>query len=44
MSFTGVMRPGHCAIRVMEMGPAVTHYVDRLGLLKVGEDKQGRAY
>ena len=44
MSFTGVMRPGHCSIRVMEMGPAVQHYVERLGLIKTGEDKQGRVY
>ena len=44
MSFTGVLRPGHCALRVMEMQPALTHYVERLGLLKVGEDAQGRVY
>jgi catechol 2,3-dioxygenase len=44
MSFTGVLRPGHCAIRVMEMGPALSHYIDRLGLLKTGEDAQGRVY
>lgn len=44
MSFTGVMRPGHAVIRVMEMGPAITHYVDRLGLSKVNEDAQGRVY
>lgn len=44
MSFTGVLRPGHCALRVMAMGPALTHYVERLGLLKTGEDAQGRVY
>ncbi len=44
MSFTGVLRPGHCAIRVMEMGPALTHYISRLGLIKTGEDAQGRVY
>jgi catechol 2,3-dioxygenase len=44
MSFTGVLRPGHCGIRVLELGPAVAHYVDRLGLLKTGEDAQGRVY
>jgi catechol 2,3-dioxygenase len=44
MPLTGVLRPGHCAIRVMEMGPALTHYVERLGMLKVGEDAQGRVY
>lgn len=44
MSFTGVMRPGHTCIRVLEMAPAITHYVDYLGLIKTGEDKQGRVY
>ncbi|MGE0861960.1 MAG: catechol 2,3-dioxygenase [Gammaproteobacteria bacterium] len=44
MSFTGVLRPGHCVLRVLEMGPALTHYTERLGLLKVGEDAQGRVY
>lgn len=44
MSFTGVMRPGHTCIRVLEMGPALTHYIDRLGLIKTGEDDQGRVY
>lgn len=44
MSFTGVLRPGHAVIRVMEMEPAVTHYVERLGLIKTNEDAQGRVY
>ena len=44
MSFTGVMRPGHTSIRVMEMGPALTHYVERMGMIKTGEDDQGRVY
>ena len=44
MSFTGVMRPGHCSIRVMEMGPALTHYVEHMGLIKTHEDSQGRVY
>jgi catechol 2,3-dioxygenase len=44
MSFTGVLRPGHCALRVMEMGPALTHYIERLGMIKTGEDAQGRVY
>lgn len=44
MSFTGVMRPGHCSLRVMEMAPALTHYVERMGLLETGRDAQGRVY
>ncbi len=44
MSFSGVMRPGHVGLRVLEMGPALAHYEDRLGLIKVDEDQQGRVY
>lgn len=44
MSFTGVMRPGHAAIRVLDMGEALTYYTERLGLIKTDEDPQGRVY
>ena len=44
MSFTGVMRPGHAAIRVLDMAEAVEYYVERVGLIKTDEDKQGRVY
>ena len=44
MSFTGVMRPGHAAIRVLDMGEALTYYTERLGLIKTDEDQQGRVY
>jgi catechol 2,3-dioxygenase len=44
MSYTGVMRPGHICLRVLEMEQSLTHYVDRLGLIKTGEDEQGRVY
>jgi len=44
MSFTGVMRPGHAAIRVMNMQESVEYYVERLGLIKTDEDEQGRVY
>lgn len=40
----GVMRPGHIQIRVMDMDEAVTHYRDRLGLIEVDRDDQGRVY
>ena len=40
----GVMRPGHVQIRVMDMDEAVVHYRDRLGLIEVNRDSQGRAY
>ncbi|MBB3181940.1 catechol 2,3-dioxygenase [Variovorax sp. Sphag1AA] len=44
MALTGVLRPGHVAIRVLEMGPALKHYVDVLGLVETGRDEQGRVY
>ena len=44
MALTGVLRPGHVAIRVLEMEPALRHYVDVLGLIETARDKQGRVY
>jgi len=44
MAITGVMRPGHAAIRVLELEPAVAYYTDTLGLMETGRDEQGRVY
>jgi catechol 2,3-dioxygenase len=44
MALTGVLRPGHVAIRVLEMGPALKHYVQVLGLTEVARDKKGRVF
>ncbi len=44
MSFTGVMRPGHAAIRVLDMEESLNYYTERLGLIKTDEDDQGRVY
>ena len=44
MAVTGVLRPGHVAIRVLEMAPALKHYVDVLGLTEVARDKKGRVF
>jgi catechol 2,3-dioxygenase len=44
MALTGVLRPGHVAIRVLEMGPALKHYVQVLGLNEVARDKKGRVF
>ncbi len=40
----GVMRPGHVQIRVLDVEEALVHYRDRLGLIEVNRDDQGRAY
>jgi len=44
MALTGVLRPGHIVIRVLEMEPALKHYRDVLGLIEMGRDNQGRVY
>ncbi len=44
MSMTGVLRPGHVQIRVLDMDEALTHYKDRLGLIETDRDQQGRVY
>ncbi|CAB3752315.1 catechol 1,2-dioxygenase [Burkholderia sp. MSh2] len=44
MSMQGVLRPGHVALRVMDLDEAVRHYCDVLGLLETGRDAAGRVY
>lgn len=44
MSMTGVLRPGHVQIRVLDMEASLTHYVERMGLLETDRDDQGRVY
>lgn len=44
MAITGVMRPGHAQLRVLDMEAAVKHYRDVLGLVETGRDAQGRVY
>ena len=44
MALTGVLRPGHVALRVLEMEPALKHYVDVLGLTEVARDNKGRVF
>jgi catechol 2,3-dioxygenase len=44
MAMTGVLRPGHAQIRVMDLAAASKFYGDVLGLVETGRDKQGRVY
>lgn len=44
MAISGVMRPGHVILRVLDMEASLVHYRDRLGLVEVGSDDQGRVY
>jgi len=44
MAVTGVMRPGHMQLRVLDLDEGVNHYKNVLGLLETGRDAQGRVY
>jgi catechol 2,3-dioxygenase len=44
MALTGVLRPGHVAIRVLELAPAVKYYTEVLGLRETARDKKGRVF
>jgi catechol 2,3-dioxygenase len=44
MALNGVLRPGHVAIRVRDMAPAVQHYTEVLGLIETARDGQGRVF
>lgn len=39
-----VLRPGHVALRVLDLEEAVQHYVNVLGLIETARDPQGRVY
>ena len=44
MALTGVLRPGHIVIRVLDMEAAVNHYVEVLGLIETARDDKGRVF
>ena len=44
MAIQGILRPGHAAIRVLDMDAAVNHYVEWVGLIETQRDDQGRVY
>ncbi len=44
MAMTGVLRPGHAVLRVMDLEEAVHHYRDIMGLEETGRDGLGRVY
>eukprot|EP01037_Dinobryon_pediforme_P017777 gene17777-17996_t len=44
MGMTGVLRPGHAAIRVLDLKEATHFYGEVLGLIEVGRDSFGRVY
>ena len=44
MAMTGVLRPGHAQIRVLDLEESVKWYTEVMGLKPMGRDKAGRAY
>lgn len=44
MAITGVMRPGHVQLRVLDLEASVRHYGEVLGLWETARDTQGRVY
>ncbi|RTL48197.1 MAG: catechol 2,3-dioxygenase [Rhodocyclaceae bacterium] len=44
MALTGVLRPGHAQLRVLDLEEGVRHYRDVLGLVETGRDASGRVY
>jgi catechol 2,3-dioxygenase len=44
MALTGVLRPGHVSVRVLELEPALKHYKQVLGLTEVARDEAGRVF
>ncbi len=44
MAMTGVLRPGHAVLRVLDLDESVKFYTDVMGLKETGRDKSGRVY
>jgi len=44
MAMTGVLRPGHMMLRVLDIEESVCFYRDVLGLIETGRDAKGRVY
>lgn len=44
MAMTGVLRPGHAQMRVLNLEEGVDFYKNVLGLIETGRDKSGRVY
>ena len=44
MAMTGVYRPGHAVVRVLDLDESVKFYTDVMGLKETGRDKSGRVY
>jgi catechol 2,3-dioxygenase len=44
MAMTGVLRPGYCQLRVLDLNESIRFYTDVMGLIETGRDANGRVY
>jgi len=44
MAMTGILRPGHIQLRVLDMDESLNHYCNNVGLIETDRDEQGRVY
>lgn len=44
MTMLGVLRPGHCQLRVLDLEESVSFYTNVFGLVETGRDQSGRVY
>jgi catechol 2,3-dioxygenase len=44
MAMTGVLRPGHAVVRVLDLDESVHFYTNVMGLKETGRDNSGRVY
>ncbi|NKF20753.1 catechol 2,3-dioxygenase [Solimonas marina] len=44
MAMTGVLRPAHCELRVLDLDETLSFYLNILGLTEVARDAAGRVY
>ena len=44
MAMTGVLRPGHISLRVLDLEEGINFFQNTLGLVETGRDGQGRVY
>lgn len=44
MAMTGVLRPGHAVVRVLDLEESVNFYTNVMGLKETGRDQSGRVY
>jgi catechol 2,3-dioxygenase len=44
MAMNGVLRPGHCVLRVLDLDQTLKFYTDIVGMSETGRDASGRIY